>query len=99
MGHARPTCGGSGSGRRCGAQPSVATTAAAGALALATVADGGAPDQHPTDQQELAGQLFAAATDLDLEMLARRLYGRFRRDLRRELLIDRERAGVLADAR
>jgi hypothetical protein len=83
------------------ASPAEHAGAAVAALALtgAAVADSAAAEHHPPDHQEMAGQLFAAATDLDLEMLARRLYGRFRRDLRRELLIDRERAGLLADAR
>jgi hypothetical protein len=34
---------------------------------------------------------------LDLEELATRIYGRLRRRLRAELLIDRERAGLLTD--
>jgi hypothetical protein len=40
-----------------------------------------------------------ALTELDLERLTRRLWGRIRRELRGELLIDRERAGALADMR
>ena len=52
------------------------------------------------DADELeAGRIFAAATDLDLELLSRRLWSRIRRQIRSELLIDRERAGVLADVR
>lgn len=46
-----------------------------------------------------AGRLFAAASETDLDALARRLYGRLRGRLRQELLIDRERAGALADMR
>ncbi len=71
----------------------MATALAAGTTAT-LVADRVADDR---DDEELARHVFAAASDLDLELLARRLYGRFRRDLRRELLIDRERAGTLAD--
>ena len=52
------------------------------------------------DADELeAGRIFSAATDLDLELLSRRLWSRIRRQIRSELLIDRERAGVLADVR
>lgn len=69
-----------------------ALTSSAAATGIAASADG------ERDDETLARQVFAAASDLDLEQLARRLYGRFRRDLRRELLIDRERAGTLADA-
>ena len=73
--------------------PSLAPALAAGEAvgALATHLD------HD-DDQTAASRVFDAASDLDLDQLARRLYGRFRRDLRRELLIDRERAGTLADA-
>jgi hypothetical protein len=79
---------------------SVATAAAVGGAAVALgamtteVATGNA---EQSDERDLAGRVFESASDLDLERLARRLYGRFRRDLRRELLIDRERAGTLAD--
>jgi hypothetical protein len=38
-------------------------------------------------------------SELDLDRLTRRLWLRIRRELRTELLIDRERAGVLADMR
>ncbi len=44
-----------------------------------------------------AHRIFAAASELDMDVLTRRLYGRIRRELRSELLIDRERAGALAD--
>lgn len=37
--------------------------------------------------------------DLDLDLLAERLYGRLRSRLRTELLVDRERAGMLTDLR
>ncbi len=68
----------------------------AGALALGALASQVGTDEP--DDEALAGRVFDAASELDLEKLSRRLYGRFRRDLRRELLIDRERAGTLADA-
>jgi len=41
----------------------------------------------------------AAAPEVDLDDLARRVYGRVRTRLRTELLIDRERAGLLTDFR
>jgi hypothetical protein len=40
-----------------------------------------------------------ARTDTELEELATQLYGRISRRLRRELLVDRERAGVMVDLR
>jgi hypothetical protein len=75
------------------ASPSPAAALAAG-VALGAVA----AHLDDGDDQTAASRVFDAASDLDLDQLARRLYGRFRRDLRRELLIDRERAGTLADA-
>jgi hypothetical protein len=39
----------------------------------------------------------AAPAELDLDRLAQQLYGRIRTRLRSELLIDRERSGLLAD--
>jgi hypothetical protein len=50
-----------------------------------------APDDPPAAAK--------GAPDLDLDDLARRLYGRLRSRLRAELLVDRERAGLLADWR
>jgi hypothetical protein len=41
----------------------------------------------------------AADPDIDLDELALRLYARLRSRLRRELLVDRERAGLLTDYR
>jgi hypothetical protein len=38
-----------------------------------------------------------SASEADLDLLARRMYGRLRDRLARELLLDRERAGALAD--
>jgi hypothetical protein len=45
------------------------------------------------------GGAFAGGSDKDLDELARRLYDRFRQRLTRELLADRERAGILTDLR
>jgi len=39
------------------------------------------------------------AAPIDLDDLARRVYGQVRTQLRSELLIDRERAGLLTDFR
>ncbi len=54
-------------------------------------------DDDGSDPADALGAAVADISELDLEALSRRLYGRLRRDLRRELLIDRERAGSLAD--
>jgi hypothetical protein len=54
-------------------------------------------DPHAGD--ELSGAVVDSLTEVDLEILTRRLWGRVRRELRTELLIDRERAGALADIR
>ena len=48
---------------------------------------------------ELAAHVVDSLTEVDLELLTRRLYRRIRTMLRSELLIDRERAGSLADIR
>jgi hypothetical protein len=45
------------------------------------------------------GEAPAAGGELDVDDLARRLYDRIRDRLRRELLVDRERAGLLTDLR
>jgi hypothetical protein len=44
-----------------------------------------------------SGSATAGPSDADLDLLARRLYGRIRDRLARELLLDRERSGMLAD--
>jgi hypothetical protein len=70
----------------------------AGISALASIVDhflDGAP--HAPD--EMGHQVVHSLGEVELEVLARRLYGRIRRELRTELLIDRERAGALADIR
>jgi len=55
-------------------------------------------DTYPQDE-EAARRIFAAASDVDIDVLSRRLWSRIRREMRSELLIDRERAGSLADIR
>ena len=49
--------------------------------------------------EDAAGRIFAAASDVDIDNLSRRLWSRIRREMRTELLVDRERAGSLADIR
>jgi hypothetical protein len=65
-----------------------------------------AADDGPTGSAPIAtasstpgGGAFAGGSDKDLDELARRLYDRFRQRLTRELLADRERAGILTDLR
>jgi hypothetical protein len=65
--------------------PAAPTSGAAGATAVAATG----ADQHPA----------AAASEGELDDLAHRLYDRFRSRLRLELLIDRERAGLITDLR
>ena len=55
-------------------------------------------EMNPQDE-EAARRIFAAATEVDIDVLSRRLWSRLRRELRTELLVDRERAGSLADIR
>lgn len=59
----------------------------------------GAHDDEWARHEAAAGHIFAAASELDIDALSRRIWGRIRREMRSELLVDRERAGVLADAR
>jgi hypothetical protein len=92
------------------ATPAVtATTDPGGGAALAGAAAGAAVttgvgrllddgDAHDADEL-MARRVFAAATDIDLDSLTRRLYSRIRRELRTELIVDRERSGSLADMR
>jgi hypothetical protein len=61
-------------------------TAAAAPAAAAAAPSDGVPVTHE-------------APPLDLDDLARRVYGQVRTQLRSELLIDRERAGLLTDFR
>jgi hypothetical protein len=72
------------------AQPAAAvTTNAATPAAAATGAGAAHPDQHKLIE----------ADDIDLDELGHRLYDRIRSRLRLELLLDRERAGLLSDFR
>jgi hypothetical protein len=43
--------------------------------------------------------LLSSASDHDVDVLSRRIWSRIRREMRSELLVDRERAGALADHR
>ena len=83
------------------AAPARAGAGMAGAAVGATVGAGVASllDDSDTPDELMARRVFAAATDLDVDALTRRIYGRIRRELRSELLVDRERSGVLADSR
>jgi hypothetical protein len=83
-----------------GAAP--AQSHSAGAVSLATGLAGLLGAMHQGDDHagdELAGTVVDSLTEVDIEMLSRRLWERLRRELRTELLIDRERAGALADIR
>jgi hypothetical protein len=59
----------------------------------------GAHDDSYALDEEHAGRIFAAASEVDIDNLSRRLWSRIRREMRTELLVDRERAGSLADIR
>jgi hypothetical protein len=81
--------------------------AVAGGVALGRLVDrfGDDDDQHERTahtsehaiDEEAASRVLAAATDLDIDALSRRIWSRIRREMRTELLIDRERSGTLAD--
>ena len=58
-----------------------------------TLHDAHHDDDHPSGHEQLD------LDHLDLDELSARIYGRLRRRLRAELLIDRERAGLLTDFR
>jgi hypothetical protein len=49
--------------------------------------------------EEAAHRILTAASDLDIDALSRRIWTRIRREMRTELIVDRERAGSLADVR
>jgi hypothetical protein len=70
----------------------------------AAAAAGGADQQQPQHEESLYGRpnpdkSIVDASRLDLDELATRLYDRLRSRLRTELLVDRERAGLLTDFR
>jgi len=71
-----------------GAPPPGGSTGPSGAPAASSVQAGGAAG---------AAAGLAGVSEADLDLLARRLYGRVRDRLARELLLDRERSGMLAD--
>jgi hypothetical protein len=70
-------------------------------IAIQRAADDGARGSAPTPAATSTpgGGPLAGGSDKDLDELARRLYDRIRRRLSRELLADRERAGILTDLR
>ena len=76
------------------ASPTTTTTATAPGDA-----DGPATALQGEITEEVTGNLVETLSEIDLDRLTRRLWTRIRRELRGELLIDRERAGVLADMR
>lgn len=70
----------------------------------AAAAAGGTDQQQPQHEESLYGRpnpdrSTVDASRLDLDELATRLYDRLRSRLRTELLVDRERAGLLTDFR
>jgi hypothetical protein len=74
--------------------------AAAGTDGAAATGAGGAAATHdPTRPVSDSGRPLIDSDDLDLDELAGRLYDRLRSRLRLELLLDRERAGLLTDFR
>ena len=96
--------GGGGGGRGGALRTGVA--AAAGAVIGHQLAEhfdhgqheGAHDDIHALDEEH-AGRIFAAASEVDIDNLSRRLWSRIRREMRTELIVDRERAGSLADIR
>ena len=63
----------------------------------ASTSPGAAPSAAPLASHEVAHEPAAASVPPDIDELARRLYPRLRPYLKRELWLDRERAGLLAD--
>jgi hypothetical protein len=93
-------------GSRGGAMVRTGLAAAAGAVIGHQLAEHfdhgqheGAHDDSYALDEEHAGRIFAAASEVDIDNLSRRLWSRIRREMRTELLVDRERAGSLADIR
>jgi len=94
------------SGARGGGAIRTGLAAAAGAVIGHHLGDHHDAGQHEgahndsfAEDEEAAGRLFAAASDVDIDNLSRRMWSRIRREMRTELLVDRERAGSLADIR
>jgi hypothetical protein len=70
-------------------------------VALESGASSAVAAPAPATPADSAGAARATeeAAPIDLDDLARRVYGQVRTQLRSELLIDRERAGLLTDFR
>ncbi|HEX9259949.1 MAG TPA: DUF4157 domain-containing protein [Acidimicrobiales bacterium] len=92
------------------AAPGTGTTAPTGAATTGTAATpgataAGAPGSTPAAQhtynhgEDREDPIFDRFASHDLDRLAKLLYERVRRQLRTELLVDRERAGMLSDHR
>jgi hypothetical protein len=89
------------------APPSEQATLAAGALAGAQVADARNAAEHTNDLETDSGITNTTSSGhpaisvdrIDMDDLTTRLYERLRSRLRMELLVDRERAGLLTDFR
>jgi hypothetical protein len=81
--------------------PGAGTTGAAPGTAAATLVAAHPGDHHTVGSQSQAddGDTLIDLDDIDMDDLAVRLYDRLRSRLRRELLVDRERAGLLTDFR
>ena len=73
------------------------TTATTGVVADG--ADAASAGPLGATAEAAATNIVESMSDIDLDRLTRRLWTRMRRELRSDLLIDRERAGVLADMR
>ena len=94
--HAAPADG-HGSSTSRAADTSSADQGAAGVM-RATAAEAPQPTQRAVDAPVTAPSM-PQRSEEDLDDLARQLYGRLRGRLRRELLVDRERAGMVTDLR
>jgi hypothetical protein len=66
---------------------------------LAPTTTAAAPAEAPMPVSQLAPEGDQTPPELDIDDIARRVYGQVRTQLRSELLIDRERAGLLTDFR
>jgi hypothetical protein len=84
--------------------PARGTTTAGSLMAAATLARAADDvirddDADEPDTGAAAAVLLSSASDHDVDVLSRRIWSRIRREMRSELLVDRERAGALADHR
>ena len=78
---------------QAGAQPA----AGSGGAGTGDAGTGSIPGSGGAGPGAPGGATGPGASEADLDLLARRLYGRLRERLVRELMLDRERAGMLAD--